>query len=83
MVQERVYGIEEALRKEVGEIEVLEHFQTYVRFKTQDKLPVGRLFELLEAKKDELSIMQYSIRQATVEQIFNKFAEEDENYKME
>lgn len=37
------------------------------------------MFNLLESKKPELYIMQYSIRQATVEQIFNQFAEEEGN----
>ena len=41
------------------------------------------MFELLESEKEKLGIMQYSIKQATVEQIFNKFAEEDENYRMD
>jgi len=41
------------------------------------------MFSLLESKKAELYIMQYSIRQATVEQIFNKFAEEDGNNNMD
>jgi ATP-binding cassette subfamily A (ABC1) protein 3 len=48
-----------------------------VRFKTSERVSVGRLFEYLEDKKSELYILQYSIRQATVEQIFNKFAEEE------
>ena len=40
---------------------------------------MGKMFNLLESKKSELYVMQYSIRQATVEQIFNKFAEDDGN----
>ena len=76
-------GIEKTLREAFGELEVIEHFQSYVRFKTGSNAHVGRLFEILEAKKQELDIMQYSIKQASVEQIFNKFAEEDGNLQMD
>ena len=44
---------------------------------------MGKMFNLLESKKSELYVMQYSIRQATVEQIFNKFAEEDDDKVMD
>ena len=36
---------------------------------------MGKLFEFFEKEKDRLSIQQYTIKQASVEQIFNKFAE--------
>lgn len=65
------------MRESLGEAEIIEHFQTFARFKTGSTASVGKMFELLEARKAELHIMQYSIKQATVEQIFNKFAQED------
>ena len=40
------------------------------------------MFEFMEEKKEELFIQQYSIKQVTVEQIFNRFAEEDGNLQM-
>ena len=36
---------------------------------------MGKLFEFFEKEKDRLNIQQYTIKQASVEQIFNKFAE--------
>jgi hypothetical protein len=39
---------------------------------------VSQLFEFFERKKNELGILQYTIRQASVEQIFNRFAENEE-----
>jgi len=37
---------------------------------------VGKMFEVLENEKVKLEIDSYSIKQATVEQIFNRFAED-------
>ena len=82
-MQEKVDNIQKNLQKALGDISIIENFQTYVRFKTMEKIQIGKMFGLLEEKKEQLGIMQYSIKQATVEQIFNKFAEEDENYRMD
>ena len=82
-MQEKVDNIQKNLQKALGDISIIENFQTYVRFKTMEKIQIGKMFGLLEEKKEQLGIMQYSIKQATVEQIFNKFAEDDENYRMD
>lgn len=37
------------------------------------------MFEVLENEKKKLEIDSYSIKQATVEQIFNRFAEDGEH----
>lgn len=50
-----------------------------MRFKVDEKVAIGRMFEKMEENKTELSIQQYSIRQASVEQIFNRLAEEEGN----
>lgn len=36
---------------------------------------MSQLFDFFERKKNELNIQQYTIKQASVEQIFNRFAE--------
>ena len=66
------------LRKEIGEAEIIEQLQTYVRFKIGEKASVGNMFDKMEENKTQLSIQQYSIKQASVEQIFNRFAEGNE-----
>ena len=43
--------------------------------KTPDSKSIGFLFALLEKEKDECEITEYSIQQTSLEQIFNKFAE--------
>ena len=43
--------------------------------KNPDSKSIGFLFSLLEKEKDECEITEYSIQQTSLEQIFNKFAE--------
>ena len=35
---------------------------------------MGKLFDFFEGNKEKLNIQQYTIKQASVEQIFNRFA---------
>ena len=56
------------------DVEELERLQTFIRLKIKGKPGIGNLFEFFEKSKDPLSIQQYTIKQASVEQIFNKFA---------
>jgi ATP-binding cassette subfamily A (ABC1) protein 3 len=66
------------LRAEFGDVELLEKLQTFIRLKVKAKARVSRLFEFFESNKQKYCIQQYTIKQATVEQIFNKFAEQEE-----
>lgn len=38
-------------------------------------ISIGKIFGLFEQNKKQLSIQNYSVKQATIEQIFNMFAE--------
>lgn len=40
----------------------------------REDIKLGRLFELLESKREELNIMDYSVSQTTMEEVFRKFA---------
>jgi len=64
------------LKQNFGEMTIIEHFQSFFRFRTESKIVIGQFFGALEDKKKELNVMQYSIRQTTIEQIFNTFAAE-------
>ena len=44
-------------------------------FKLSAKIPLGEVFGELEANKNELHIEQYSVKQTSIEQIFNHFAQ--------
>ena len=54
---------------------MIEHFQTFYRFKIETQISIGKVFGLFETHKIELKIASYSVKQATIEQIFNLFAE--------
>jgi ATP-binding cassette, subfamily A (ABC1), member 3 len=63
-----------ALSRATGDVKVIERLQTFARLKIKGRPQVGRLFEFMEANKERLCIQQYTIKQASVEQIFNQFA---------
>ena len=72
------------IAKEIGEFNLIEHFGVFFRFKLNVNTPVAQIFGLFEDnvillylnffKKKKLLIQHYSIKQATIEQIFNMFA---------
>jgi ATP-binding cassette subfamily A (ABC1) protein 3 len=72
----KVKLIKQFMEMKFGGCEVIESFQTFIRFKVKANLSVGKMFEVLETEKGKLEIDSYSIKQATVEQIFNRFAED-------
>ena len=63
------------LKKVTRDVEELERLQTFIRLKVKGKPRIGQLFEFFEKNKEKLGIQQYTVKQASVEQIFNKFAE--------
>ena len=56
------------------EWEVLETFQSYVRFKISEKAKLSQIFGEVEKQSKELNIDNYSVKQISLEQIFVKFA---------
>jgi hypothetical protein len=57
----------------------VERLQTFVRLKVRGNPSVGKLFGFFEDNKERLFIQQYTIRQDSLEQIFNRFAKLDCN----
>lgn len=62
------------LRTQLGNFSIIEHFQNFYRFKLDTNISIGSVFGTFEENKNQLKISQYSVRQATIEQIFNMFA---------
>jgi ATP-binding cassette subfamily A (ABC1) protein 3 len=54
---------------------MIENLQTFLKIKVVKQPNIGRLFEFFEESKEHYGIQQYTIKQASVEQIFNRFAE--------
>ena len=75
LVEEQGQAIKDFIGSKLGEYLVIEHFQTFYRFKIKTQVSVGKVFGIFEKSKAELNIVQYSVKQATIEQIFNLFAE--------
>jgi len=63
MLQERFTGVT-----------LIEHFQSFYRYSIDSNISIGKVFGMFEDNKKQMNIMQYSVRQSTIEQIFNSFA---------
>ena len=61
-----------------GDLELIEHYGSSYRIKLSAfNLSVGTVFEIFEENyKVNYNISDYSVTQATLEQIFNSFAKE-------
>ena len=64
----------EFLHKTLGKCEVIEHLYSFFRLNVESINKISHLFGVLENNKSQLNIKYYSIRQTTLEQIFNMFA---------
>jgi ATP-binding cassette subfamily A (ABC1) protein 3 len=73
-MQERGNMVWQFLTHYFGEVELLENFQSFFRFKILQDATLSRLFGEMEKQKKDLGISQYSIKQTTIEQIFINFA---------
>jgi len=77
MIEKSGEKLKEFFRQAFGQISVIEHFQSFYRFKASNQITIGSFFGLLEKNKSQLKIQQYSIKQGSIEQIFNNFAAEE------
>lgn len=77
-MEQRGVELQNFIEKKFERAEIIEHFEGFYRFRLKLKTPIGRIFSEFQTNKDKLFIQQYSIKQATVEQIFNKFASQYE-----
>ena len=81
-IEEGGRQLQRFLAEKLGGVEILEHFQTFYRIKAKTGVAIGRMFALLQESRDRLGIQQYSIKQATVEQVFNKIASDYEEEEL-
>lgn len=58
----------------LGTFSIIEKYLSMTRFKLFAKIPLGEIFGEIEANKARLHLDQYSVKQASIEQIFNDFA---------
>lgn len=62
------------LKESFRDLAVIEHFQSFFRLKIASDISIGKVFGFFEENKSEYKIVQYAVRQTSIEQIFNAFA---------
>lgn len=82
-VQKHGQVIIQKLLNNFDQVEVLEHYNTYykLRIPRNDK-SIGFVFGLIEQSKEEANVVEYSISQTTLEQIFQYFANLEQDDKI-
>jgi ABC-type multidrug transport system ATPase subunit len=68
-------------QREIPVLHMEEHHGTFLRFMAPASLDLAWTFQSLEGNKAPLGISNYSVSQATLEQVFIKFAKEQEEEK--
>jgi len=66
--------LDDTLKADFNDVNLIEHFQSFYRYRIVSNISIGKIFGSLEEKKEGLNIMQYSVKQSSLEQIFNAFA---------
>eukprot|EP01016_Furgasonia_blochmanni_P012263 TRINITY_DN1589_c0_g2_i3.p1 TRINITY_DN1589_c0_g2~~TRINITY_DN1589_c0_g2_i3.p1 ORF type:complete len:214 (-),score=51.15 TRINITY_DN1589_c0_g2_i3:258-821(-) len=74
ILETRGKALFEFLKREFPDVEMIEHFQSFFRYKISQGAVLSRIFSVLEDHKSELKIHQYAVLQTSIEAIFNKFA---------
>ncbi|KAL4488936.1 hypothetical protein ABPG72_005723 [Tetrahymena utriculariae] len=74
ILENRGEEIKKYIKEQLGDFSVIEHFDDFYRFRIESSISIGKMFEAFEQNKSRLSIQNYSVKQATIEQIFNLFA---------
>jgi hypothetical protein len=65
----------EGLCEDFKEVELLEHYNDYYKLRVpRGEKTIGFVFSLIENRKEEFNISEYSASQTTLEQIFQTFA---------
>ena len=61
----------DGLCNDFGSVEILEHYNDYYKMRVpRGEKSIGFVFGLIENKKEEYKISEYSVSQTTLEQIF-------------
>ncbi|KAL4478578.1 hypothetical protein ABPG74_006813 [Tetrahymena malaccensis] len=62
------------IENRLGDYNIIEHFDDFYRFRILSDISIGKMFEVFENNKNDLLVENYSVKQASIEQIFNLFA---------
>ena len=74
-VQKNGFKFIECLAGVFDQVEILEHCSDFYKFRVpKDQRTIGFLFGMIEDRKGEFDISEYSVSQTSLEQIFQNFA---------
>lgn len=62
------------MKSQFGNFQLVENVNAFYRYKLPEGLMISKLFGELERNQQKLFLAQYSVKQATIEQIFINFA---------
>ncbi len=68
------FSLAHELEKNFRDAHLVDYFQTLYRFRIASDVRLGKVFGFLEDKKKEVRILLCSVKQSSIEQIFNAFA---------
>jgi ATP-binding cassette subfamily A (ABC1) protein 3 len=79
-IEECGWAVYNMLKASFMQVTPIEHYLSFYKFKVekQPDKSLGYLFSVLETNKEGLRILEYSVRQTSLEQIFNMFARQAE-----
>ena len=81
-VQKNGFKFIECLGGLFDQVEILEHCSDFYKFRVpKDQRTIGFLFGMIEDRKGEFEISEYSVSQTSLEQIFQNFANQSTNDK--
>jgi len=81
LIEKNGLEIEGLITSKFTEVKLIEHFQSFYRYKISSDISIGQVFGIFEENKEKLNIMQYSVKQSSLEQIFNAFANNAIQYR--
>ena len=71
--------IQDQFKNSYPDIVLVERHDFHFRFRIrQPDLHIARVFEVIEENKSRIGILEYSVSQTSLEQIFNQFAAKQE-----
>merc|ERR1712157_664293 len=81
-VQESGFKFLDALARLFDQVEILEHCSDFYKLRVpkEDKT-IGFLFGMIEDKRQEFNVGEYSVSQTSLEQIFQTFADQSTSDK--
>ncbi|KRX06181.1 P-loop containing nucleoside triphosphate hydrolase [Pseudocohnilembus persalinus] len=75
LIQEKNQIIQQFISSKFSKYQIIENYGSFTRYKIDTKESTGKIFAFFENAKQNLGIIDsYSVRQTTIEAIFNQFA---------